>query len=71
MIKLINFTIKVILSLLAMFMWWINCIIVLIMWDGKFMIVHNLVDLIWDKPKQLNLPNTAKDKKRYLWRQQP
>jgi len=51
MIKLINFTIKIILSILAMLMWWINSIIVLIMWDGKFMVVHDLMDMIWDKPK--------------------
>jgi len=42
MIKVINFTIKIILSLLAIFMWWINIIVVLIMWDGKFMVVHSL-----------------------------
>jgi hypothetical protein len=51
MIKVINFTIKIILSLLAMFMCWINLIVVLIMWDGKFMVVHHLLDLIWGKPK--------------------
>jgi hypothetical protein len=51
MIKIINFTIKIILSLLTMFMFWINVIIVLIMWDGKFMVTHRLMDLIWDKPK--------------------
>jgi len=51
MIKVINFTIKIILSLLAIFMWWINIIIVLIMWDVKFMVVHDLINLIWDKPK--------------------
>ena len=54
MIKVINFTIKIILSLLAMYMWWINIIVVLIMWDGKFMVVHHLMDLIWDKPKHSN-----------------
>ena len=51
MIKVINFTIKIILSLLTIFMFWINVIIVLIMWDGKFMVTHRLMDLIWDKPK--------------------
>ena len=51
MIKVINFTIKIILSLLAIFMWWINIIIVLIMWDVKFMVVQDLINLIWDKPK--------------------
>ena len=51
MIKVINFTIKIILSVLAMLMWWINSIIVVIMWDGKFMVVDHLMDLIWDKPK--------------------
>jgi len=55
MIKVINFTIKIMLSLLAMFMWWINIIVVLIMWDGKFMVVHRLMNLIWDKPKQKNV----------------
>ena len=49
MIKVINFTIKIILSVLAMLMWWINSIIVVIMWDGKFMVVHDLMDIIWDK----------------------
>ena len=51
MIKVINFTIKIILSVLAMLMWWINSIIVVIMWDGKFMVVDHLMDLICDKPK--------------------
>ena len=51
MIKVMNFTIKIILSVLAMLMWWINSIIVVIMWDGKFMVVDHLMDLIWDKPK--------------------
>ena len=55
MIKVINFTIKIILSLLTMFIWWINIIIVLIMWDGKFMVAHTLLDLIWDKPKQCDI----------------
>jgi hypothetical protein len=50
MIKLINLTIKIILSVLAMLMWWINIIVVLIMWDGKFMIVDIMLDLIWEKP---------------------
>lgn len=31
-----------------MFMWWINLIILLITWDGKFMVVHKLIDKIWD-----------------------
>lgn len=51
MIKVINFTIKIILSLLTMFIWWINIIIVLIVWDGKFMVAHELINLIWKKPK--------------------
>ena len=49
MIKVINFTIKIILSVLAMLMWWINLLIIVIMWDGKFMVVHDLMDIIWDK----------------------
>ena len=55
MIKVINFTIKIILSLLTMFIWWINIIIVLIMWDVKFMVAHTLLNLIWDKPKQCDI----------------
>ena len=51
MIKIINFTIKIILSLLTIVMWWVNMIIVIIMWDGKFMIALDLVELIWDKPE--------------------
>ncbi len=51
MIKVINFTIKIILSVLAMLMWWINLLIVVIMWDVKFIVVHDLMDMIWDKPK--------------------
>tara|TARA_R110002153_G_scaffold207063_1_gene359941 strand:+ start:938 stop:1114 length:177 start_codon:yes stop_codon:yes gene_type:complete len=50
MIKLINFTIKIILTLLTVIMWYVNLIIVLIMWDGKFMIADDLVNLIWEKP---------------------
>jgi hypothetical protein len=30
---------------------WLNLLIVIIMWDGKFMVVHQLADLIWDEPK--------------------
>ena len=51
MIKVINFTIKVLLTLICVPMWWLNLLIVIIMWDGKFMAVHQLADLIWDKPK--------------------
>ena len=52
MIKLINFTIKIILTLLTVIMWYVNLIIVLIMWDGKFMIVDIMLDLIWEKPEK-------------------
>ena len=51
MIKVINFTIKVLLTLICFPMLWLNLLIVIIMWDGKFMVVHHLMDLIWDKPK--------------------
>ena len=51
MIKVINFTIKILLTLICFPMWWLNLLIVIIMWDGKFMVVHQLADLIWDKPK--------------------
>jgi hypothetical protein len=51
MIKIINFTIKIILSILVILMWYVNIIIVLIMWDGKFMVVDKLVHLIWEKPE--------------------
>ncbi len=54
MIKIINFTIKLVLSLLALIMWWIHLIVVAIMWDDKFMIAEQLIDLIWDKPNQEN-----------------
>ena len=53
MIKLINFTVKLILSVLCTLIWWINIIMVLIMWDGKFMIAHQLLDLIWDKQENV------------------
>jgi hypothetical protein len=52
MIKVINFTIKALLTLICFPMWWLNLLIVIIMWDGKFMMVHQLVDLIWGKPNQ-------------------
>jgi hypothetical protein len=56
MIKVINFIVKLVLSLLCTVMWYINLIIVLIMWDGKFMVVHELLDLIWEKPEK-DTPN--------------
>jgi len=54
--KVINFTIKIILSSLCMFMWWINIIIVVIMRDGKFMVAHQVLELIWDKPSINYIP---------------
>ena len=55
MIVVINFLIKIVTSILCMLMFWLNLIIVIIMWDGKFMVVFKLLDLIWDKPKQCNI----------------
>ena len=49
--KVINFTVKIILSLMAIIMWWVNLLIIVIMWDGKFMVVDKLLDLIWGKPE--------------------
>lgn len=49
MIKLINFTIKVLVTLISVPMWWLNLLIVIIMWDGNFMVVHQLPELIWEK----------------------
>ena len=49
--KVIDFTIKLILTLLCMVMFWVNAVIVLIMWDGKYMVADKLLPLIWDKPK--------------------
>ncbi len=53
MIKAINFTIKVIITyLICLPMWYLNLLIVFIMWDGKFMVTNELLGLIWDKPSK-------------------
>lgn len=49
MIKLINFTIKVLITLISVPIWYLNLLIVLIMWDGKFMVTSELIDLVWGK----------------------
>ena len=49
MIKVINFTIKVLITLISLPIWYLNLLIVVIMWDGKFMVTTELIDLIWDK----------------------
>jgi len=51
MIKVLIFLIKILITVIAIPMWWLNIVIVVIMWEGKFMVVNKLIDLIWDKPK--------------------
>ena len=46
---LINFTIKVLITLISVPIWYLNLLIVLIMWDGKFMVTSELIDLVWGK----------------------
>ena len=56
MIKVIDFTIKVLVTLICLPIWYLNLLIVVIMWDGKFMVSSELIDLIWleesDKTKE-------------------
>jgi len=49
MIKLINFTIKILATLICFPMWWLNLLIVVIMWDRKFLVTTDLFDLIWNE----------------------
>ena len=51
MIKAINVAIRVLLTAICVPMWWLNVLIVVIMWNGNLMVVHKLVDMIWDKPQ--------------------
>jgi hypothetical protein len=30
-------------------MFWLNFVIVLLMWDGKYMVVFDIMDKIWNK----------------------
>ena len=55
MIVVINFLIKIIITLVTFVLFFINMIIVLIMWDGKFMVAHKLIDLIWHESKQCDI----------------
>ena len=56
MIKVIDFTIKVLVTLICLPIWYLNLLIVVIMWDRKFMVSSELIDLIWleesDKTKE-------------------
>jgi len=47
MIKLLNFTIKVIASFLVLYVFLINLIIVILFWDGKYMVATYILDMIW------------------------
>jgi hypothetical protein len=49
MIHIINFTIKILLTIICVPIWYLNLLIVLIMWDRKFLVSDELMDLIWLK----------------------
>lgn len=47
MIKLLNFIIKIIASLLVLLMFSINMVIVILFWEGKYEVSAGLMDMIW------------------------
>jgi hypothetical protein len=47
MIKLLNFIIKIIASFLVLLIFYINMIIIILFWDGKYDISTELMDMIW------------------------
>jgi hypothetical protein len=49
MIHIINFTIKILLTLICLPIVYLNLLIVLIVWNGDFFVVGELFDLIWEK----------------------
>jgi hypothetical protein len=49
MIIALNYLVKVLASLICMLMFWLNFVIVLLMWDGKYMVVFDIMDKIWNK----------------------
>lgn len=57
MIKLLNFTIKVIASFLVLYIFGINLIIVILFWDGKYMVTTEIIDMIWGFTDEENYKN--------------
>jgi len=47
MIKLLNFIIKIIASLLVFLMFFINMVIVILFWEGKYEVSKGVMDMIW------------------------
>jgi hypothetical protein len=47
MTKLINFTIKLLATLICFPILWLHILIVVIMWDEKFLMDDKLFELIW------------------------
>lgn len=47
MIKLLNFIIKIIASLLVLLMFSINMVIVILFWEGKYEVSAGLMHMIW------------------------
>lgn len=52
MLKLIEIILKVIATGISMIIMLVNLIICVIMWDGKFMVAHNIFEMLWDEPKK-------------------
>ena len=49
MIIALNYLVKVLATLICFFMFCLNTVIVLLMWDGKYMVVFDIVDKIWNE----------------------
>ena len=49
--KAIKFLVKVIVSLIAISIFALNFLVVLIMWDGKYMVADEIFHLIWGDPE--------------------
>jgi hypothetical protein len=47
MTKLLNFIIKAIASFLVLLMFYINLIIIILFWDGKYMVAPKILDMLW------------------------
>ena len=47
MIKILNFIVKVLATILVILMCYINVIVCMLFWDGKYMVAFEALEIIW------------------------
>jgi len=47
MIKILNFIVKVLASILVILMCYLNLIVCILFWDSKYMVGFEVLDIIW------------------------